>query len=372
MILNRCLQFVKLGRRAYSSSRDEWIIVSRQNDKAILQFNRPEKLNAMSIEMQYKFGVLMREFESDSSVSAVIIKGNETGFSAGGDVVQFVEAMKSHSPEFYHQAVVFYRGLLRLSEYKKPVISLADKLCMGGGAAVTFLSSHPVVTERTVVAMPEVFIGFYPNVGANYFLTQLPNNFGMWMGLTGTRLIGSDIVNVGLSKNYVKSADLSTLEDAIINLQKTDFETVSHTIDQFQQKCDKWSIEPDRVRQLFSGDSVEEIVENLKADGTEFSSKILKTFSKLSPTALKLTFNMLRESRLKKYSKNDAFSADISLFKNFYGDKHGNDFSEGVRSVLIDKKHKPNWIPKTLQEVDDQELIQYFTTNVTDIRASSP
>ncbi|XP_037024095.1 3-hydroxyisobutyryl-CoA hydrolase, mitochondrial-like [Bradysia coprophila] len=326
----------------------------------------------MTIEMQYRFGVLMRDFESDSSVSAVIIKGNEAGFSAGGDVVQFVLSLQNDKKFFYECGIGFYRGLLRLSEYKKPVISLADKLCMGGGAAVTFLSSHPVVTERTMFAMPEVFIGFFPNVGANYFLMQLPNNFGMWVGLTGARFIGSDIINLGLSKNYVRSTDMDTLEDALINLEQANFETVSQTIAQFQQKCDKWSIEPNNVKQLFGGSSVEEIVENLKGDGTEFSSKILKTFSNLSPTALKFTFNLLRESHLRQYSKNEAFSADFSLYKNFYGDTDGNDFSEGVRSVLIDKKHKPNWIPKTLEEVDDKKLISYFTTNVIDIRASSP
>ncbi|KAG4074782.1 hypothetical protein HA402_006421 [Bradysia odoriphaga] len=371
MTFNRCLQFFNFTRRSYSSLSDECLTVTRRNDKAVIQFNRPEKRNALTIEMQHKFATLLRDFENDSGVSAVIIKGNEAGFSAGGDVIQFIQIMKSDK-KFYDCGIVFHRGLLRLAEYKKPVISLADKVCIGQAAAVTFLSSHPVVTERTLFTMPEVFVGIY-NVGSSYLLARLPNNFGMWVGLTGARFIGSDIVNLGLSKNYVKSTDLDRLEDALINLEKTaNFETVSQTISQFQQKCDKWSIEPNKVKQLFSGSSVEEIVENLKGDSTEFSSKILHTFSNVSPTALKLSFHIMRELQLKQYSTNQAFSADFSLYKNFYGDTDNNDFSEGVRSVLIDKKHKPNWIPKTLEEIDDKKLISYFTTNVIDIRASSP
>lgn len=373
MILN---QYFRLSRRAYSSV-NEHIIVSRRNDKAILQFNRPEKRNAMSNEMQLELASFLHDFESDTSVSAVIIKGNEVGFSAGGDVVQFAEMIQTDQRTyFYDCASKFYRGLLRLSEYKKPVISLADKICMGGGGATAFLASHPVVTERTIFAMPEVFIGFFPNVGANYFLAQLPYNFGMWIGLTGGRFMGSDIIHLGLSKNYVKSTDLNRLEEALVNLEGANFERVSHTIEQFQQKCDinDWHIQPNNVKQIFSGNSVEKIVENLVNDNTEFSAKILQLFSTLSPTALKLTFNLLRESQLKQYSKNEALSADFSLFKNFYSEPGSNinDFTEGIRSVLIDKKHKPNWIPKTLQEVDDKKLISYFTTNVTDIRAISP
>lgn len=365
--------FFKFSRRTYSSI-SEAIIVSRRNDKAILQFNRPEKLNAMSLEMQTKLSMCLLEFERDPSVSAIILKGNEVGFSAGGDVVQFVQLLESDKTYFYKGGAIYYRGLLRLAECKKPVISLADKICMGGGAATAFLSSHPVVTERTVFAMPEVFIGFYPNVGANYFLVRLPNNLGMWIGLTGRRLFGSDIIHSGLSKHYVKSADLNLLEDALVNLERPDSDSVSSTIAQFQQKCNDWQINPNKVEQLFSGSSVEEIIENLKSDNTEFSAKILQQFSTLSPTALKLTFNLFRESQLKNYSKSEALSADFSLFKNFFGesDANINDFKEGIRSVLIDKNHKPNWIPNTLEQVDDKRLISYFTTNVTDIRASSP
>ncbi|XP_037024094.1 3-hydroxyisobutyryl-CoA hydrolase, mitochondrial-like [Bradysia coprophila] len=371
MRINRYLQLYNFSRRAYSSLSNECITVSRRKDKAVIQFNRPEKRNALTIEMQCTLNTLLRDFENDTGVSAVIIKGNEAGFCAGGDVVQFTQIIKSDKKFFFDCGIGFYRGLLRLAEYKKPVIVLADKLCIGQGAAVTFLSSHPIVTERTLFTMPEVFVGLY-NVGSSYRLARLPNNFGMWIGLTGTRFIGSDIVNLGLSKNYVNSTDLDRLEDELINLKKTDFETVSQTIAQFQQKSDKWSIEPEKVKQLFNGSSVEEIVENLKEDRTEFSSKILKTLSNVSPTALKLAFHIIREFQLKQYSKNEALSADFSLYKNFYGDTDSNDFSEGVRSAIIDKTHKPNWIPKTLEEVDDKKVISYFTTNVIDIRASSP
>lgn len=372
MLLNHLFKF---SRRTYSSA-SEAIIVSRRNDKAIIQFNRPEKRNAMSNEMQIQFATCLHDFENDSSVSAVIIKGNEVGFSAGGDVVQFVQLIRTDKAFFYKGANSLYRGLLRLAEYKKPVISLADKICMGGGAAMTFLASHPVVTERTVFAMPEVYIGFYPNVGANYFLMQLPHNFGMWIGLTGARFVGADIINLGLTKNYVKSDDLDRLEDALVDLKSTDFDSVSQTIARFQQKCniENWSIEPANIERLFGGSSVEQIIENLQNDRTDFSTNILKSFSTLSPTALKLTFNILRESQLRQYSKNEALSADFSLFVNFYSEPGSNlnDFNEGTYAVLKDKKHKPNWMPKTLDHVDDNRLISYFTTNVTDIRASSP
>lgn len=378
MILKpRLKNFFTFCKRSYSSVC-EGIVVTRRNDKAIIQFDRPKKLNAMSNEMQVNLAIHLRDFECDPGVSAVIIKGNEIGFSAGGDIVQFAKLLETDASRqhFFDCGTIFHRGLLRLAEFKKPVISLADKICMGGGAAVTFLSSHPVITERTVFAMPEVFIGFYPNVGANYFLVQLPNLVGLFLGLTGKRLIGSDIINLGLTKNYVNSGDIQRLEDALINLESANYESVSNTIAKFQQEHDvnKWNIDPidpNKVEQLFSGSSVEQIIENFKNDNSKFSTEILQLFSTLSPTSLKFTFNLFRESRLKKYNKNDAISADFSLFRNYYG-ANLNDFREGIYSVLIDKKHKPNWIPKTLQEVDDKEVISYFTNNVIDIRSSDP
>ena len=364
--------------RAYATSPVNGLLVTKRNDKAILQFNRPDKLNAQSLEIQVALAEHLRDFESDPNVSAVIIKGrSDVGFSAGGDIVQFASMLETPEKVDYFKECgkTFYRGLLRLSEFKKPIVTLADGLCMGGGAAVAFFASHPVITERTVFAMPEVFIGFYPNVGANYFIGKLPKNIGMWLGLTGKRFKGSEIMKLGLVKNFIKSDDISKLEETIVNLEDTNANNVTKVISDFQVQPDfsNWTVDLDKIEKLFNGDSVEEIIDKLRNENTEFSNNVLKLFETLPPQSLKITFHLLHFSKFRNFSPNDALSADLSFFFNFYGgDKeNAHDFREGLRSVLVDRNHKPNWKPKSLNQVSDDKVISYFTTNVCDVRSNS-
>lgn len=159
------------GLKKHMSTAADEIYIEKVNNKAILVQNRPDKLNAHTLRMQSMFHDCYTQIEQDKSVDLIIIKGVGDNFCAGGDVLDIaVNIYKDMKNPNYQPTLKFYRCLLNMSRSSKPVVTLSNGVCMGSGAALTAFATHPIVTERTVFSMPELLLGFFPNVGANYFL----------------------------------------------------------------------------------------------------------------------------------------------------------------------------------------------------------
>lgn len=77
-----------------------------------------------------------------------------------------------------------------IGNYRIPYVAIINGITMGFGAGLSILGAYRVATENTVFAMPETAIGLFANSGAGYFLPRLPGKLGMYLGLTGNRLIG--------------------------------------------------------------------------------------------------------------------------------------------------------------------------------------
>ncbi|THG11693.1 hypothetical protein TEA_027039 [Camellia sinensis var. sinensis] len=235
------LLYVMLSHCFGDLSYDPAVVLFEENAgvrKVIL--NRPKKLNILNYEMVCQMLKKLEAYENDPTVKLVILKGNGKAFCAGGDVTAVITFITTGHWSF---GASFYRKQLALDyllgTYKKPLVSLINGFVMGGGAGISMHATFRIVTEKTVFAMPETSIGLFPDVGASHFLSRLPGFFGEYLGLTGARLDGIEMLTCGLATHFVNSKDLDSLEIALNAAgysDTLDIMTISKIINKFVQK----------------------------------------------------------------------------------------------------------------------------------------
>lgn len=226
---------------------------------------------------------------------------------------------------------------------------------MGGGVGLSVHGKYRIATERTLFAMPETAIGLFPDVGGGHFLPRLPGKLGLFLGLTGFRLKGQDVLKAGIATHFVPSTKIAELEQTLLNSNNNDIDKI---LSAFTESNDApFVLQPHLplIDKCFAPNRLEEIVRNLKADTSEFSQSTLKLLSKMSPTSLKITKRQLeygREMTLKECLQMEFRLAVHHLKKS--------DFKEGVRALLIDKDQSPKWCPRTLEEVTYSHVDSFF------------
>ncbi|XP_053216326.1 3-hydroxyisobutyryl-CoA hydrolase, mitochondrial isoform X4 [Podarcis raffonei] len=230
------------------------------------------------------------------------------------------------------------------------------------GVGVSVHGHFRVATEKTVFAMPETAIGLFPDVGGGYFLPRLSGKLGYFLAMTGFRLKGKDVHKAGIATHFIEAEKMAALEKDLTELKSPSKENVADILDSYHKKCkidqEKEFVlgeHMDKINSLFSANSMEEIVQNLKKDGSPFALKQLETITKMSPTSLKMTLRQLREGA--SLSLQDVFTMEYRLSQACM---RGHDFYEGVRAVIIDKDQSPKWKPAVLEEVTDEYLDSCF------------
>ncbi|KAL9389077.1 hypothetical protein Peur_017682 [Populus x canadensis] len=268
--------------------------------------NRPEKLNILNYEMVSQMLKNLKAFENDSAVRLVILKGNGNVFCAGGDIVSnFLSVTQGHwsyGEKFYEKQLILD---YILATYRKPLISLVDGIVMGGGAGLSMHGRFRIVTENTVFAMPETLIGHFPDLGASHFLSRLPGHFGEYLGLTGARLDGAEMLACGLATHFVLSKDLLALENALQALGSSDTATISEAISNFSHKPtikdDSAYSRLEVINKCFSKETVEEVLLSLENEVENRTEKwilvAIKSIKSVSPISLKVALRSIREGR---------------------------------------------------------------------------
>ncbi|XP_005181164.2 3-hydroxyisobutyryl-CoA hydrolase, mitochondrial isoform X1 [Musca domestica] len=329
------------------------VLATESSDKGMIILNRPKALNAINLEMVRKIYKHLKKCEKTKSL--MIIKGTgDKSFCAGGDVRAVVEAGPTEeSKNFFREE---YATNALIGNYKIPYIALIDGITMGGGVGLSVHGKYRVATERTLFAMPETAIGLFPDVGGSYFLPRLEGKIGLYLGLTGFRLKGEDVLKAGIATHFCESSKLSDLESALLNCPDAD--EVPEILSKFNSPSAKPFVltpQMEQINNCFSAESVEEIVENLKKDGSEWATKTLQTMSKMSPTSLKVTFRQLELGS--KLSLPQCLNMEYRMVVRHL---ENSDFKEGVRALLIDKDQKPNWNPTTLEAVTEERVQSFF------------
>lgn len=328
--------------------------------------NKPKALNALSTVMIEGLQRALDLWRDDDDVKAVWIEGaGDRAFCAGGDVVMLYHAIKeTPAGDIPEQAAEFFEKEYQMDEtihtYPKPIIAWGDGIVMGGGIGVMAGASHRIVTERSMLAMPEVSIGLYPDVGASWFLNRMPGACGEFLGMTGARMTAADALFVKLADFAVNSDQYETLRanifasdgsaDAITKVIE------NHKNDTNQQNSQLYQ-QLNQINQLMAPTDLADVVAGFaalnEADGWLFKSA--KGLLRGCPVTLHLVREQIR--RGKHLSLSEVFA--MELIMSIQCVLHP-DLAEGVRAVLIDKDHNPQWSVGSVSELTPAMINEYF------------
>ena len=322
-----------------------------------ITLNRPQALNAITLDMAVTMTALLRQWADDPAVGAVLIDGaGGRAFAAGGDIRALYDAAKSGNdlPEKFWATE--YRLNVLIARYPKPVVALADGLVMGGGVGLSAHAAYCVVTDRSAVAMPEVGIGFFPDVGVSFLLTRAHWELGTYVALTGERLSAQGALICGLANSHIPSARLGELPAALADCRNSP--EVRAALGKFETSPTPGKI-PKALRWImpcFSGNTIEEILEALSLCDNEDAIAAGDIMRKASPTSLKITLRNLREAATFKRVE-ECFQQDYRIALACIA---GHDFIEGIRAAIVDKDRKPAWRPNTIEAVTPELVERHF------------
>jgi enoyl-CoA hydratase len=330
------------------------VICERHGAAGVLTLNRPQALNAITHGMVREIRRALDAWADDPAVTRVVVMAaGERAFSAGGDIRHLYELGQARR---YAEALNFWREEyalnLRIKRYPKPYVALIDGIVMGGGVGVSLHGSHRVAGERYQFAMPEVGIGFFPDVGATYALPRLPGEMGTYLALTGERVRAADAVALGLATQAAASAELSRIRDALVEGRPLD------DVLPAEDRASGGEFVQNRplIDRCFSAEAVSAIIARLEqAEGSAFAVKTLATMRAKSPTSLAIALEQMRRGRALSFE--DAMRTEFRIVSRVI---EGNDFYEGVRAAIIDKDGAPRWRPSRLEEVTEAEVARYF------------
>lgn len=325
---------------------------SIHNGLGTIALNRPDKLNCLNLEMVQTFLTVLEAWESDERIQRVVLKGQGKAFCAGGDVVALVEAWKRGEREAANFFAEEYKLDHKLATYPKPLLVLGHGAVMGGGWGLFQGGACRVLDPKALLAMPEVTIGLFPDVGATYFLNRLPKFWGLLIALTGMRLSAGVAVLLGLAEGLVEQKDWERLEDEWAQSGQVS----SLFLEPTQQ--DREFIEQVELAasSLFPWPGLKAFDQWARTP-KEFAplEQSLKTYRAGSPTsAAVIERQLLRGQDL---TLEEAYRQEVVMAKRFL--EH-HDFFEGVRALLIDKDKQPQWQPDRLELVSKELVKAHF------------
>ncbi|AOS95798.1 Carnitinyl-CoA dehydratase [Microbulbifer aggregans] len=353
--------------------QDPPVLFSRRGALALATLNLPKALNALNLEMIELLDRQLQEWAADDSVACVWIEGSgEKGFCAGGDVVSLYKASNGYgeAPETEYTTEFFsreYRLDYRIHTYSKPVVVWGSGIVMGGGIGIMAGASHRIVTERTRMAMPEVTIGLFPDVGGSWFLNRMPGRLGLFLGLTGAQFNGSDSLFAGLADRMIADNERLATLDSLADLpfsanEGENHRLVSDCLKGLELRLDRQPASNlrahyDQIQVLTDFASLPEVCDSIISyEGEdEWLNKAAKTLAGGSPLTPWIVWEQLRRGRHQSLA--EVFQMELTLAVNLCATGH---FREGVRALLIDKDRSPQWQPDSLNGIDWKDVEHCF------------
>lgn len=348
------------------------ILTEIKNKVGFITLNSEKTLNSLSLEMIKELQNVLTNWENSEDIACIFMQGaGEKALCAGGDVRKLYDAIlhqrtidSTQVPqECYDFFSKEYEVDYAIHTYPKPIIVWGHGIVMGGGIGLMVGASHRIVTERSKLAMPEITIGLYPDVGGTWFLNKMPSVFGLYLGLTGARLDGADCVYLGLADYYVAS---SQKDEILNNLSKAEwngdvFQIVSDLIEgtaknneipDSQAALHKSFIE--KFEEVQSVDEFKEILTN-HTDKDTWIQNGEKSFLSGSPSSAHIIYRQFELG--KNLTLEEVFESELNLSCQCCIHP---DFAEGVRALLVDKDQSPKWQPATLEDITEEWVDSYF------------
>ena len=336
------------------------ILFERRGAAGLVTLNRPHALNAVSLAMVRALTRQLADWESDPEVARVIVTSNDTrAFSAGGDLRALYDLGRAGR---YEEALTYFREEYalnaRIKRYRKPYVALIDGIVMGGGVGISVHGSHRVAGDKFLFAMPEVGIGFFPDIGATWFLPRLPGGLGSYCALTGERLAAADATAAGIATHRVASARFPELLDALCGAVSVDA-----ILGAFAQPPGDGPVMAMRgtIDRLFTQDRIEAILAALDAEAAtarrtaDFASTTAALIRTKSPTSLKIVLEQMRRGSTLDFP--GCMRTEFRIVSRIVRE---HDLYEGIRAVIIDKDQAPRWQPSTVEAVVAAEVERHF------------
>lgn len=343
-----------------ATAHTDLVLSEVRNHVGYLTLNRPSGINALNLCMVRALHAQLSAWAQDDAVYVVVLQGaGSKGFCAGGDVRALCESYQRN--EGLHEAFFTeeYALDLALHQFRKPLVALMDGFTLGGGMGLAQAAELRIVTERSWLAMPETAIGFFPDVGASYFLSRLPGAIGLYLGITGARIQAADALYCGLADWFVEHDRLAQFEE---RLDKTQWSAMP--LKDVQNILARLGVQVlpnpplDRLRpaidHFFSQPEVPSIIEQLRqvnvADSRDWALRTADDMAQRSPLAMAVTREMLLFGR--QLTLDSCFHMELHLARQWF---ERGDLLEGVRALLIEKDKRPSWKPapgpRQLQEL---------------------
>ncbi len=336
------------------------ILFERRGAAGLVTLNRPKALNAVTHGMVKALRKQLDQWAGDPAITRIVVTAaGERAFSVGGDIRALYDLGTAGK---HADMLQFWRDEYPLNvaikNCRKPYVALIDGMMMGGGVGVSVHGSHRVAGDKFQFAMPEVGIGFFPDVGATWFLPRMPGELGAYCGLTGERLNGADAVAAGIATHRISSARFPDLIEGLAGTVSVDAVLAA-----FAEPAEQGPVMARRaeIARLFAGSSVEGILASLDKEAgsgsadVEWARKTAATMRTKSPLSLKIALEQVR--RGKAWDFETCMRTEFRIVSRII---EGHDFYEGVRAVIVDKDNAPRWRPATLAEVSAADVARHF------------
>lgn len=346
----------------------DFVHTAASNGIGMITLDRPKALNSLSLDMVRAITQALLAWRLDDTVRAVLIRSSsEKAFCAGGDIRFFHEAGSSTPLAGSALLEDFFTEEYALNHlihtYPKPYVAIMDGIVMGGGMGIAQAGESNrmrIVTERTKMAMPEVNIGLFPDVGGSYFLSRCPGQIGAYLGVTGEVIGAADALHAGLADVFVPSAELGALSDMLASTRATDLrgaimEFGAPFRDQAAPDASMLASQRARIDRHFARDEVGSIAASLANDEDAFAQKTLAVMRKRSPLMMCVTLAQLRRGAALGVA--DCLRMERTMVRRSF---ENGEVLEGIRSVVIDKDNSPKWQPASLEDVDAAMVERFF------------
>ncbi|MGD9545544.1 MAG: 3-hydroxyisobutyryl-CoA hydrolase [Methylocystis sp.] len=328
------------------------LIASREGRLGRVILNRPQALNTLTLTMVREFRRALDAFGSDESICAVLVTGaGDRGLCAGGDVRILYELEASQKRRFADFWREEYELNARIASFPKPYVVIMDGIVMGGGVGISAHGNRRIVTERSRIAMPEVGIGFFPDVGATWLLSRA-REIGAYLALSATSAAAADAIEAGLADVLIHAEDVKPLIGSLATIATA--EDVDAGLRRFARPPGSGRLALHRrlLSETTAHEKVEDILAAFEREGSEFSTLAAKEIGAKSPTALKVTRALL----LRAAAAPDLETCLTNEFRAACRMLDTHDLYEGVRAAIIDKDRRPKWSPDRLDAVSDESV----------------
>ncbi|KAI9270173.1 ClpP/crotonase-like domain-containing protein [Helicostylum pulchrum] len=349
-------------------SEEPAVVVIKCKGYSHIVLNRPDNLNTINPQLTSALLTSLITCEEDEDTRFIILRGSGRAFSAGGDIkeiVSIVESGRTNDIHFDKSIRVFYETLFYMGcVMKTPVISFMNGITVGGGIGISQLTAFKIATENTTFCLPEALIGHFCDVGSSFTVPRMEGYLGVYLALTGHSFKAEDALFAGFATHFMVSENITALEKKLSEQEDITLDIIDSIIQEFSASTDHdashYRLYGDIlqiIERCFKYSSVQEIMNALEKEGTEFTERCLKSIKLCSPTSLQVIIDTISQGKSKSMAQ--CLNYEYRLWCNL---PYAHDYREGVHALL--EKRRPQWIPSTLDEIDSNYIQSNFFIRV--------